>query len=158
MILFCLISLFVMTTPLEMNATVSNPNSITTSKKGGFKAKIKNWKVVKKIKKTMADEKTAAIVSYLFLIGWLVSLLALHEKGNSLSAFHLRQTLGLMLVSIVLSIGLGFIPIVGSILSGVFSIVILIAWIMGLISAINEEEKPTFLFGKMYQEWFKGIE
>ena len=52
---------------------------------------------------------------------------------------------------------LAFIPIVGWILIPVWSLLFLIAWIIGLIGAIKGEMKPVFFFGKKYQKWFSGI-
>lgn len=168
MVLFSLVSLFFLTTPLQTDAASSNPNTTVTDNKKGFKEKIKNWKVVKKIKKIVEEDngKMAAIVSYLTLIGWLIARFGMHEEGNSLSAFHLRQTLGLWLTGIVISVGLsilsgiiggGIIGLTLGLASSIFSIVLLVAWVIGLLDAINEREKPVFLFGKMYQKWFKGI-
>lgn len=119
-------------------------------------------KRLEKFDKAVADEsKTAAIIAYITIIGFLVSLLALHKKGDEFSAFHLRQALGIGLTSVVLSLIAGLlliIPIVGAIALLAISIMLLIAWISGLVSAINGKQKPVFLFGEKFQQWFSGIE
>lgn len=57
-----------------------------------------------------------------------------------------------MLGFIVLSF-VGFIPIIG----WLFSLVLLVAWIMSLINAAGGIMKPSFLLGSQFQEWFKSI-
>ena len=81
-------------------------------------------------------------------------------KKTSLGSYHLRQTLLLFIIAIVYQIVITFItmavPFVGLILS-IASLGFLVLWIMGLISAINGEEKPMPLIGVKAQELFKGI-
>lgn len=152
----------------EVVTTVDPPATTTDAKPVLTKQEKKAQRKMKKMQKRMeklatmsaASEdrgKTAAIIGYITIFGWLISLLAIHEKGEELSAFHLRQYLGLFLTAIVGSIILAFIPIVGWILLPVWSLLFLIAWIIGLIGAINGEMKPVFLFGKKFQKWFSGI-
>ena len=43
--------------------------------------------------------KTVAIVCYFTLIGWIVALVMHSNNKTSLGAFHIRQMLGLMLIS-----------------------------------------------------------
>ena len=100
--------------------------------------------------------RIAAIIGYIGIFGLLISWFALHEKGNAFSAFHLRQSLGLSILSLVpygLSFFTVFLPILSIVLS-VLGILIFVALILSLISAIKGEEKETFLFGKSFQKWF----
>jgi uncharacterized membrane protein len=48
------------------------------------------------------------------------------------------------------------VPAIGMVLSLV-SLVFLVLWIMGLIAAINGEEKPMPMIGEKAQEIFKSI-
>ena len=111
---------------------------------------------------TNADNgKTTAIVSYITIIGWLIAYLAMHKQNKtSLGSYHLRQTLLLFICAIVYQILVMIItiavPAVGMILS-IVSLGFLVLWIMGLISAVNGEEKPMPLIGEKAQELFKGI-
>jgi uncharacterized membrane protein len=105
--------------------------------------------------------KTTAIVSYITLIGWLIAYFAMHQsKKTSLGSYHLRQTLLLFICAIVYQIVVVIItmavPAIGMILS-LLGLVFLVLWIMGLIAAINGEEKPMPLIGEKAQELFKGI-
>ncbi|MES2430064.1 MAG: hypothetical protein V4556_03945 [Bacteroidota bacterium] len=105
--------------------------------------------------------KTAAIVSYITLIGWLIAYFAIHQNNKtSLGSYHLRQSLMLMLCAIGYQIAVmiitAMIPFLGMILS-IGGLAFLVFWIMGLISAINGEEKPMPLIGEKAQELFKNI-
>ncbi|MFK7950558.1 MAG: DUF4870 domain-containing protein [Saprospiraceae bacterium] len=139
--------------PLVVSSTpISTDVGVSKSKKKFKKGKI--YKFIKSIADD--DEKKAAIVAYITLIGFLISMFSLHKEGDKLSAFHLRQSLGLMVVGLCSSILL-FIPILGWLAYGVIAILLLISWIIGLVSAINEEKKEVFFFGKAFQKWFKNI-
>lgn len=95
------------------------------------------------------DGKTIGIVSYITLIGWIIAIILNSSTKSSFASFHLRQTLGLWLMLLVLSI----IPIIN-----IFAwALVLILWIIGLVSAVNGEEKPVPFVGGYFQEWFKGL-
>ncbi len=95
------------------------------------------------------EDKTIAILSYITFIGWIIALILHQNNKTSLGAYHLRQTLGIFLTGIILSI----IPIIGWILG----LVLFVFWILGLISAVQGEEKPIPLLGEFYQNIFKGL-
>jgi uncharacterized membrane protein len=101
------------------------------------------------------EGKTTAIISYLTFIGTIIAFIMNQNKQNSFASFHIRQAVGL----IILSMFVGFLQryvhfgFVGNILS--FGVLVL--WILGLISAIQGEEKAIPLLGDKFQEWFKNI-
>lgn len=104
----------------------------------------------------VSDGKTIAIIAYITLIGLIIAFVLNTEKKNSFAIYHIRQSLGLGLTGLVLGM-INIIPILGWFISIIGLIVLLIMWISGLISALNGKEKPVFLLGEKYQEWFKGI-
>lgn len=81
------------------------------------------------------DAKTTSIVAYITLIGLIIALCAGDREG---ARFHLNQALVIWLFGL-----LGVIPCIGQI----WAIFIFVCWIMGLIAAINQEEKPVPLIG-----------
>lgn len=89
------------------------------------------------------DAKTTSIVSYIGWIGWVIAMCA-GDKEDHLAKFHLNQSLVLMLVSLVSSVVV-WIPFIG----WAWAIFLLVLAIMGIISAVNQEEKPLPLFGKI---------
>jgi uncharacterized membrane protein len=103
------------------------------------------------------DDKTTAIVSYLTLIGFIVAVVIHGTKKTRLGSFHLRQSLGLMLSSIAVAFAatiFAFVPFVGwlAALAAWFGIFAL--WIVGLLAAINGEQKPVPVLGVHFQKWF----
>ena len=68
----------------------------------------------------------------------------------------IRQALGLGLTGLALG-AVSWIPILGWILAPLGMIFLLVLWVIGLISALNGEEKPVPVLGDKYQEWFKGV-
>lgn len=107
-----------------------------------------------------SEDRTVAILSYITLIGFIVAVV-LHSTGKktSLGAYHLRQTLGLLITSVVLWIGaaiLAFIPIIGPLTAMVIWAGLFVLWLLGLITAINGQQKPMPVLGDNYQKWFAG--
>lgn len=81
------------------------------------------------------DKKTTSIVAYITLIGLIIALCAGDKEG---AKFHINQALVIWLFSL-----LSIIPCVG----WIWAIFMIVCWIMGLIAAINQEEKPVPLIG-----------
>ena len=104
-----------------------------------------------------SEDKTTAILSYLTLIGFIVAIIMHGSKKTKLGAYHLRQSLGLVLTSIGVGIAatvIAFIPFVGWIVSLCAWLGIFVLWVIGLIAAINGQQKPVPLLGEQYQKWF----
>jgi len=104
---------------------------------------------------TVNEGKTTAIISYLWIIGWIIAFIMNNDKKNSFASFHIRQSLGLVILLTLINIldwqiGLGMI-------SWILDIGVFILWILGFIGAIQGEEKKVPLLGDQFQEWFKGI-
>lgn len=90
------------------------------------------------------DKKTTSWVSYVTFIGWIIAYCAGDKEG---AKFHLNQSLVIWLVSIGCSIIL-VIPFIGWIIGTIGLVFTLVCWVMGLISAINQEEKEVPLIGQ----------
>jgi uncharacterized membrane protein len=101
------------------------------------------------------DPKVVAIISYITLIGWIVAVVMNNPK-TSLASFHIRQSLGLMAISVALSI-IAVVPILGWIAFVVGWIGLIILWLVGFLSALQEEEKLVPIVGEYFQEWFKAL-
>ena len=111
------------------------------------------------------EDNTVAIVSYLTFIGFIAAIIIHGNKKTALGAFHLRQTLGLILTAIpvwisimVLAVVLAFIPVIGPLMImliwACFALSMLGLWIMGFIGAINKSMTPVPVVGPLYQKWF----
>jgi len=108
---------------------------------------------------TADSGKTIAIISYITLIGWIVALVMHGSNKTSIGAYHIRQSLGLIILAVAtvfIRTPLLFIPM-GWIISMIIGVGLLVLWIMGLITAVNGEEKPLPLIGELYQKWFASV-
>lgn len=83
------------------------------------------------------DKKTTSIVAYITWIGLIIAFCAGDKEG---AKFHLNQALVIWLFGL-----LGVIPCIGQI----WAIFIFVCWILGLIAAINQEEKQVPLIGSI---------
>lgn len=81
------------------------------------------------------DRKTTNIVAYITWIGFIVALVA-GDKENC--KFHTNQALVILLFSLAAPI-----PCIG----WIWGIFMFVCAIMGIISAVNDEEKPVPLIG-----------
>lgn len=116
---------------------------------------------------TTDNGKVAAILSYFGIILWLVAYFALHkDKKTTLGSYQLRQTLLFAIVStvlvIVLSIVLGILIVATGItalayLGTLIYLGLFIVWIIGLLGAINGQQKPMPLIGEKAQTMFPTI-
>jgi len=109
------------------------------------------------------DNKTTAIVSYITIIGWLIAYFSYKnrsEKDDYIS-YHLEQSLGVFIFSIVISIITGILVVVIPSLSGIFSLlsfVPLILLVLGIINASNEVMKPVPLIGGFFEKKFSFLQ
>jgi len=101
------------------------------------------------------DDKTKSIVAHLTIIGWVIALVMNQTDKGPNTSYYLRQMLGLTLMAIVGSLlfSLLHIPVLGTI----WTILILILWVLSLMGAFSGEQKPIPILGEMFQQWFKGI-
>ncbi|MFA6057211.1 MAG: hypothetical protein WC756_03350 [Taibaiella sp.] len=114
-----------------------------------------------------SEGKTAGIISYFTIIGWLIAYFAMHkDKKTEIGSYQLRQTLLLNIVGIIAGWGIQFLVGVMIVSTGIFALAylsyivnigLLILWIIGLIGAINGEKKPIPLIGEKAQTMFPNI-
>lgn len=99
--------------------------------------------------------KTAAIVSYLTLIGTIIAFFINQEDKNTFAYFHIRQALGINIGFYLLG---AFVSMFDSwLISSSFYVFIFVIWFYGIITAIREEQKTVPLIGKQFQQWFSSI-
>lgn len=91
------------------------------------------------------NKKVTGILAYFGIIFWLIAFLAGDKEGAKM---HLNQGLVLFIISMIFGV-VGIIPIVGTIISCVGSIAVLVFMIMGIVSACKDDDKPLPLIGKI---------
>ncbi|MCP9752742.1 DUF4870 domain-containing protein [Ferruginibacter sp. HRS2-29] len=107
------------------------------------------------------SNKTLAILSYVTIIGWIIALVQNNSAAekSSLVKYHLRQGLGLAIVSIIFNVALTIIATVVPSLAilGLVGYAFLVFLIIGIINASNEVEKPLPLIGHLFEDKFAFI-
>lgn len=88
--------------------------------------------------------RLVAVLSYLTLIGWLVSLFIYGQNRSSLARFHIRQALGLIATVAILSL----IPFIGWLIT----IAVAYFWLVALYHAYKGECYLVPVLGQAYQE------
>lgn len=108
------------------------------------------------------NNKTLSIISYISIIGWLVSYFSYKDKTpkSALVNYHLKQSLGVAVLGILFSIIVNVVAMIVPSIAGILSLAsigILVLWIFGIINAINEAEKPVPLVGSLFVDKFNFI-
>lgn len=113
------------------------------------------------------DGKTAGIVSYFTIVGWLIAYFAMYKDNKTeLASYQLRQTLLYHIASIIIYYAAAAI-FAAMVFSGGFSfgysifwiikVGLFVIWVIGLIGAINGEKKPIPFIGDKAQSVFSSI-
>ena len=92
---------------------------------------------------------TAAILSYVYILGWIIAFFIYGKNKNEFAAYHLRQALGLHITFHLL--------LLFGTVGRIMSLLIVIFAIIGFIYAIQGDRKPVPVVGDLYQSLFKGI-
>lgn len=103
----------------------------------------------------MEQNKNAAIVAYLTIIGAVIAIFMNNENKSSFASFHIRQALGIFLTFFALGYPIGYFD--SWMISSAFYLFFFILWIFGFMGALNNEEKKVPLVGDFYQNIFKSL-
>lgn len=106
------------------------------------------------------NNKTLAIVSYITIIGWLVSFFSSNSPRDPLVKYHQKQSFGLYAIVIVYNVIIQIIARIVPSLAFIFSLVSLVFLVFIIIGAINaskEKETPLPLIGKLFENKFGFI-
>lgn len=90
-----------------------------------------------------------AIVCYFWILGWIVALVLNSRKRTELGSFHLRQSLGLMLLVLLLFLVVRFRLVV------IF--VFIAGAVFGIVSAAGNQKSPLPGVGGLFENWFKSL-
>lgn len=103
------------------------------------------------------DKKTLAIISYISIIGWLFAYFQYKDKPREgFVTYHLKQSLGIAIISIILSVILNVLAriVPGLAILSYANIALLILWILGILNAINGRMKPVPIVGSLFENKF----
>jgi uncharacterized membrane protein len=104
---------------------------------------------------TIEEGKTAAITSYILIVGVMIAISMNSETKNPFASFHIRQALGLTVT--FLSLGMIVSNFDSLMISATMWIFVSVLWTYGIFTAIRGEMKPLPLLGKLFQKTFKFI-
>ncbi|QIE58593.1 hypothetical protein G5B37_03165 [Rasiella rasia] len=109
--------------------------------------------------KTVEEGKTMAIIAYVTLIGLIIAFISNNSSRNEFTSYHIRQSLGIILLSIILSfvvsilVSIIYIPF----LSNLVYVISLILMILGIMNAAQGEKKPVPVVGSFFADIFKNF-
>ncbi|WP_298224898.1 hypothetical protein [Flavobacterium sp.] len=96
--------------------------------------------------------KTAAITSYVLIVGVMIAISMNSENKNSFASFHIRQALGLTIT--FLSLGMIVSNFDSIMISATMWIFVSVLWTYGFFTAIKGDMKPLPLLGNLFQKAF----
>ena len=85
------------------------------------------------------DKKVTGIVAYITIIGWAIAYAIGDREG---AKFHLNQALVLALAELLLGVITAIVPLLS-----ILGLVLFVLWVIGLVAAIQEQEKRVPLLG-----------
>jgi uncharacterized membrane protein len=100
---------------------------------------------------TIKEGKTAAIISYVLIVGPLISLSMNSETKNQFASFHIRQGLGLTLSFIILGLTISHFESI--MIAAPMWIFISVLTIYGIFTAARGETTKLPLLGGLFQKW-----
>ena len=105
---------------------------------------------------TVNEGKTNAIICYLTIFGTIIAFILNNSKKNPFTSFHIRQMLGIFLLSIINKYLVY--DLLGSLIGFIVLGILVVLWFIGFIGAIKGEERSISIFGEFFQNLFKGIQ
>lgn len=93
--------------------------------------------------------RNIAVISYLWILGWIIALIMNSRKRTHLGSYHIRQALGLILLTLILF---------WVIKPRIFITLIYVAGaLLGILNALKYQQKPLPGIGGLFQDWFKSL-
>lgn len=106
------------------------------------------------------NPRTAAVVGYITLIGWLIAYFALYKKNkDAFSAFHLRQTLLLHIIAFILNVltFLSLWQLFPQIIVTILALLLFVLWLIGVYYVVNNKQKAIPIVGNIAQRLFAQL-
>lgn len=118
-------------------------------------AKAKKAKVAKKEKTSLnLDENVEALLCY--VLGWVSGLIfLLLEKKSKFVKFHAMQSLIIFLAITVISVLVGWLPVLGVIFSTLIGLLAFILWILLMVKAYQGEKYKLPIVGDIAERNIK---
>lgn len=95
------------------------------------------------------DARSKAILSHITVFGWIIALLINEREKEEFASFYIRQTLGIFLSGMIISI----IPIINVIVG----LVLFAFWLISLINCIDRKYYLIPWVGNLFQDFFRKL-
>jgi len=102
------------------------------------------------------NAKTRAIISHLFVVGWIIAVIVNMNNKEEYASYYIKQNLGIIILSIALRV-LNVIPVLGPVILAIGGVLLFVFWLMSFIWSIQGEMRPIPVLGEKFQAWFKGF-
>ncbi len=108
--------------------------------------------MAKTIKSDKPVNMEMAVIAYII---FLVPLLT-DAKDDPFVKFHLKQAMFLVILAVLTSAVSAIIPVLGWFIIGpLASVFYLVLWVIGIVNALNKEQKELPVIGKYAEQWLK---
>ncbi len=104
---------------------------------------------------TIEEGRIPAIISYLTIIGTIISFFMNSDKKNKFASFHIRQALGLWLVFFALGYIVGIFD--NWFMTFAFWFFFGVLFIYGFINAVSGNPQTVPLLGNFFQKIFANL-
>ncbi|WP_340198721.1 hypothetical protein [Ascidiimonas sp. W6] len=101
------------------------------------------------------EGKTAAMASYITIIGCIIAIFMNMESKNAFARFHIRQAFGIHIA--FYGIGVLISQFDSWLISASFYLFFIVLWVYGFSGAIQERKTSIPMLGPLFQSWFKFI-
>ncbi len=105
-------------------------------------------------KKHVENEQLAAVLCY-FLVGVIWFFADKKMYKSSLVHFHSKQVINLWIINILLNFVVAIFPFSLAFVGSIANLMLLALWVVGLIRAVNQEEKEIPIVGQLADGYLK---
>lgn len=100
------------------------------------------------------NEKIKGVIAYLF--GWLGGIIVLFgmKDNTKLTKFHACQSITLSVISVIVGVVLGFIPVV-KYFGSLISLLIFVLQVIGMVKSYHEEDFQIPVISDLTKDIFK---
>ncbi len=91
---------------------------------------------------------------FLSIVGFVIAILA--KKENKYVMYYAKQGLVLFIAYIVgwvITLLIGWIPVIGWIITGIIWILLFLMWLIGWINALSGKQKPLIILGDLGEKF-----
>ncbi|MEO9953873.1 hypothetical protein [Nonlabens sp.] len=103
----------------------------------------------------------SAIFLYIHFIVFVavfgIAVILNYNKGNKFASFHIRQMFGIGIIAVIISVFSGTIPEDQLLLPLIIITMMVLLALLGLVSALRNQQDLLPYIGKHFQKWFNFI-